>query len=259
MVRLCTLALTLAFSAITLSQTTPARTRQKPHSSSASSSSSTPSASRTVSGHPIHSTHPVVHPVAHARAAAPARKASPARHTTYAPFVLPDLKSSPAQPSPARPAALVRSTPARPAPVQSAVDLANVPVSESPVLKLSGSARALVIFGPSWSSPASRTQMLYLERHQMELTDRDTVVVPVLGARPEDAGFAGENLPSDTPRQQAATRKLLHIAPDQFAVVYLGLDGQESFRSLLPLSITELKERIDEADPGALRSSGKKK
>ncbi len=135
------------------------------------------------------------------------------------------------------------------------MDLTNVTAAESPVSELSGRARMLIIFAPDAKGKEVKDQMRYIEHHQTELTDRDMVVVPVIstGSMSENA-FAGENLPADNPREEAATRNLLHVAPGEFAVIYVGMDGREAFRSASPLNIGDLLSRIDSSDPKAMRT-----
>jgi hypothetical protein len=115
-----------------------------------------------------------------------------------------------------------------------------------PLVELQGTSRVLIVFAPDSSSAGFKRQLELIEHHGYELTERNTVVMPVSLANAATADpFAGENLPLSTSSDQADARIRFHIQPGEFVVVLLNLDGSEQGRYAAPLDIHELTAKLD--------------
>jgi hypothetical protein len=130
----------------------------------------------------------------------------------------------------------VAATPALPA---------AAPFSQNPILSLRGNARALIVFAPDTKTLALRQQMELLDKHTLELTQNDTVFVPIITIHhgPEDV-FPGENLNSGTYRDQLSARQKFGLKYNDFAVIILDKNGNETFRSRTPVSVADLKSHL---------------
>lgn len=117
--------------------------------------------------------------------------------------------------------------------------------NRQPFPQLQGSARVLIVFAPDANSAQFSTQLQLIERHSFELSQRNTVVVPVSAARFADEHYSFENLPLGTPGEQADARTQFHVSPGQFMVILLSQDGREQMRSPSPVDIHELTARLD--------------
>jgi hypothetical protein len=120
--------------------------------------------------------------------------------------------------------------------------LAQSPGPDSSLEKLAvmrGSSRPLLIFYPQMQndrSPALQAQLSLLRRHEAELKERDVVVVLV----PEEPSV------QDVSRGQGQSlRAKFGVESDRFAVVLVGKDGGEKFRSHAPVTIEKLDALID--------------
>jgi Domain of unknown function (DUF4174) len=115
-----------------------------------------------------------------------------------------------------------------------------------PLAQLQGTSRVLIVFAPDSNSANFKRQLQLIERHGYELTQRNTVVMPVslAGAGSEDH-FVGENLPLVTTGEQADARSRFHVQPGEFLVVLLNQDGTEQIRSANPVDIHELIAKLD--------------
>lgn len=148
-----------------------------------------------------------------------------------------------------RAAAVVAPTGPAPAPIVRPVVAPVVqptPFAQNPINQLRGNARALLLFAPDTISPYVRTQMAVLSHHELELTERDTVFVPIMARQtiPLDR-FPGENLDPGAPGDQMSARQRFGLRPNDFAVILLDQDGREVFRSNLPVSVEVLTARLD--------------
>jgi Domain of unknown function (DUF4174) len=115
-----------------------------------------------------------------------------------------------------------------------------------PISELQGSARVLIVFAPDTNSANFKRQLQLIEHHSYELTERNTVVVPVsLSSAGTDDHFSGENLPLASSGDQADARTRFHVKPGDFLVVLLSQDGTEQIRSAKPVDIHELMARLD--------------
>lgn len=127
------------------------------------------------------------------------------------------------------------------------------PYEANPIQQLRGNARVLLIFAPAADSPIMQQQMLMIERHQLELAHRNTVLVPILN--PDDSrtfSFNGEHLDPGTAADLAAARKKFEIKPAEFAVILLDDQGIERTRWSQPVSATDLDDQIDAIDDDAV-------
>jgi len=115
-----------------------------------------------------------------------------------------------------------------------------------PLTELQGTSRVLIVFAPDANSASFKRQLQLIEHHSYELTERNTVVVPVsLSAAGTEVHFSGENLPLSASSDQADARTRFHVQPGDFLVVLLNLDGSEQTRSASPVDIHELTARLD--------------
>jgi hypothetical protein len=117
--------------------------------------------------------------------------------------------------------------------------------NEHPLVQLQGTSRVLMIFSPDTNSSSYRRQLELIEHHNFELTERNTVVVPIafVNHGSEDR-FAGENLILGSAAEQAYARNRFHVQPGQFLVVLLNSDGTERLRSDSPIDIHELTAQL---------------
>jgi hypothetical protein len=115
-----------------------------------------------------------------------------------------------------------------------------------PLTQLQGTARVLIVFTPDANSANFKRQLELIEHHSYELTERNTVVVPVsLASTGTEEHFSGENLPLATSTDQADARSRFHVQPGEFLVVLLNLDGTEQIRSASPVDIHQLTAKLD--------------
>lgn len=142
------------------------------------------------------------------------------------------------------------SKPAPPAPHIAEALPAPAPFSQNPILQLQGNAGALILFAPDTHDPTLRKQMALLHGHDLELSKRNTVFVPVITRRNsrEEVAF-GENIDPGTYPDQLSARQHFGIHTNDFAVVLLDKDGTERFRSVTPVPITTIETTIDAENP----------
>jgi hypothetical protein len=119
-----------------------------------------------------------------------------------------------------------------------------------PLAELQGTSRVLIVFAPDSKSGVRQLQLI--EHHSYELTQRNTVVVPVSlstsGSASEDH-FSGENLPLASSSDQADARSRFHVQPGEFVVVLLKEDGTEQTRYATPVDIHQLVASLDALPP----------
>ncbi|MGD0798051.1 MAG: DUF4174 domain-containing protein [Acidobacteriaceae bacterium] len=112
--------------------------------------------------------------------------------------------------------------------------------------ELQGTARVLMVFAPDTSSANFKRQLQLIEHHAFELTERNTVVVPVsFASKGTEDNFAGENLPLASASEQADARSKFHIQPGDFVVILLSQDGAVQIRSASPVDIHALVASLD--------------
>ncbi len=115
-----------------------------------------------------------------------------------------------------------------------------------PLAELQGTSRVLIVFAPNTSSANFKRQLQLIERHGYELTQRNTVVMPVsLAGNGNEDHFSGENLPLAASGDQTDARNRFHVKPGEFLVVLLNQDGTEQIRSANPVDIHELVAKLD--------------
>jgi hypothetical protein len=122
--------------------------------------------------------------------------------------------------------------------------LVSPPYSQNPILQLQGNARALLVFAPDPANPALRHQMQLLHGHDLELSQLNTVFVPLVTlAHPNDVVY-GENLHPGNYRDQLSARRKFGVKYNQFVLILLDKDGVEKFRSSTPMTIADLTTAI---------------
>ena len=112
--------------------------------------------------------------------------------------------------------------------------------------QLQRNARVLIVFTPNSNSASFKMQLQLIERHSFELSQRNTVVVPVSSTfMTADNQFSFENLPLGSANEQADARTRFHVRPNDFLVILLNQDGSEQIRSASPVDIHELTAKLD--------------
>lgn len=112
--------------------------------------------------------------------------------------------------------------------------------------ELQSTARVLIVFAPDSNSANFKRQLQLIEHHGFELTERNTVVVPVSAvSQASDVSFSGENLPLGSPSEQADARTRFHVRPGDFLVILVTQDGTEQIRSASPVDIHQLIASLD--------------
>jgi len=116
--------------------------------------------------------------------------------------------------------------------------------TEQPLTQLQGTSSLLIVFSPDSNNVKFKRQLELIEHHSFELTERNTVVVPVaFVSHGTEERFSGENLLLGA--NQASARARFHVQTDEFLVVLLNADGTERMRSNSPMDIHELTARLD--------------
>jgi hypothetical protein len=88
--------------------------------------------------------------------------------------------------------------------------------------QLQRNARVLIVFTPNSNSASFKMQLQLIERHSFELSQRNTVVVPVSSTfMTADNQFSFENLPLGSANEQADARTRFHVRPNDFLVILL--------------------------------------
>ena len=94
--------------------------------------------------------------------------------------------------------------------------------------------RVLLVFAPTEQDPACREQYKLLQGEKAELEERQIVVLPV---------FADARKPAGDP--PGALAKRFGIDPKTFAVILVGKDGHDAYRSAKPLPAATLYATVD--------------
>lgn len=111
-----------------------------------------------------------------------------------------------------------------------------------------GQKRVLLIFAPSDQNVLYQRQIAALAHHAQEIKDRDLVILPVVTQEgpPINADTLRVTLgPGMPPMQQLIARRRFGIADQAFAVVLVGKDGGDKFRSDQPVTMDHLDRIID--------------
>lgn len=118
--------------------------------------------------------------------------------------------------------------------------------NDQSLTQLQATARVLIVFSPDSNGANFKRQLQLIEHHNYELTERNTVVVPVASfPQGSEDHFSGENLPLGTSREQAEARSRFHVQPGEFLVILVAKDGKEEVRYVNPVDIHELTARLD--------------
>jgi len=108
--------------------------------------------------------------------------------------------------------------------------------------------RVLLLFAPSDNDPRIQSQLKLLAHHTAEMKDRDVVLIPVVteNGPPVAADTLRELQPPPvSDNEQLLLRRQYHISPGAFALILIGKDGEEKFRSSTPVTIERLNQIID--------------
>lgn len=105
--------------------------------------------------------------------------------------------------------------------------------------------RPLLVFAPSGRDASLVAQQKMLDQYADEMMDRNLLYVPALA---QSGHF---ETPLDAPHvvlkqaELSAIRTRFQIGPSEFAVVLVGKDGGEKFRTQKPISVLKLDEIVD--------------
>ncbi len=116
------------------------------------------------------------------------------------------------------------------------------------VQSLSDKNRVLLVFARAASDPLVQQQIKLLAHHSTEMKERDLVLLPLYldNALPANADTLRELQSSPvSDAEQLSLRRQYKISQRDFAVVLLGKDGGEKFRSSTPVSIERINHIID--------------
>ena len=108
------------------------------------------------------------------------------------------------------------------------------PNAEKPLSAFRDKNRVLLVFAPTDQDPAYREQTRLWQGEKAGFDDRQLVVVPVLADAKKPAG--------DPP---GALAKKYGIDPKTFAVILIGKDGHDAYRSAKPVPASALYGTID--------------
>ena len=100
--------------------------------------------------------------------------------------------------------------------------------------------RPLLLFTSSEDNPAYIRQKEMIQASAQGIAERDMVVVEMVG---QDKVYVDGNLQKQ--RQSQALRQRFQVAPDAFAMVLVGKDGTEKYRSSAPVITDKIFSLID--------------
>lgn len=100
--------------------------------------------------------------------------------------------------------------------------------------------RILLMFAPSSSSEALQTQLSALRAVPEDVDERKLLILRVLG---QGQSFAGEQPISAEAASQLRSR--FDVRPDQYRLIFVGLDGTEKRREAEPITAESLFVTID--------------
>jgi hypothetical protein len=113
--------------------------------------------------------------------------------------------------------------------------------------------RPVVVFAPGARNATLVAQQALLDDYADDMMDRNLLYVPVLA----DGGRSHFNPPLDAPyvlldpTEMSSIRSRFKVSPSEFAVVLVGKDGGEKFRSTKPVSVLKLDALVDAMPMGA--------
>ncbi len=100
--------------------------------------------------------------------------------------------------------------------------------------EMRGQRRVLIIAAPAADDPRLRAERATLASWSKGAADRNVVVVELVGCT--ISGAADD---------AASLRARLYLLPSSFAVVLVGKDGREAYRSAMPVTAQTLQDTID--------------
>jgi len=136
------------------------------------------------------------------------------------------------------------------APIHAQLD-PSCPVRPTALRAMRECYRPVLVFAPSARDASFRAQQALLEQYADDMMDRNLLYVPVL------ASSASFEAPLDAPyveiqpAESSAIRALFGIGRSEFAVVLVGKDGGEKFRSARPVSVLKLDDLVDAMPMGS--------
>ena len=113
--------------------------------------------------------------------------------------------------------------------------------AEASLEKYRWKKRPLLLFSPSGTSPAYIRQKEALQANAEGLTERDMVVIELVG---QDKVYVDGAL--QRRRQSVALRKKFQVPAGAFAMILVGKDGTEKSRDAQPVSMEELFSLVDQ-------------
>lgn len=126
--------------------------------------------------------------------------------------------------------------------------LAPMAHAQQPLASYVDQKRVLLLFASGRDQPLYLQQLTELDRHAADLKERDLVVIPVLldptpPVTPNTLRVTlGPGLPD---QEQLPVRHRFDVAANAFAVLLIGKDGGEKFRSDRPVAVEKLNQVID--------------
>jgi len=133
----------------------------------------------------------------------------------------------------------------------------NCPVQPATFRAMRDCFRPVLVFAPAADDRSFVAQQALLEQYADDMMDRNLLYVPVLEQatqfqQPLDAPYAVLK-----PSELAALRARFHVARSEFAVLLVGKDGGEKFRSRKPVSVLELDGLVDSMPMGRQEKSAR--
>jgi hypothetical protein len=98
--------------------------------------------------------------------------------------------------------------------------------------------RLLLVFAPSGQNDSFQHQQDLWRDQVLQLKDRDLLVLPVVGSQPVKG-------PGQQPLTPASLRELFQVSEEEFAVVLVGKDGTEKYRTSSPVAPRHIYGIID--------------
>ncbi|WP_174285576.1 DUF4174 domain-containing protein [Sphingomonas bacterium] len=102
------------------------------------------------------------------------------------------------------------------------------------VAAMKGKRRVLILVGPAFDDPSLRKEQQALDGWRVQAAVRDVTMVVIVGDH--IAGAADD---------AAAVRRHWNLPSDHFAMILIGKDGHEAFRTDNPVAAAVLTQTID--------------
>ncbi len=148
-----------------------------------------------------------------------------------------------AQPS-AVPAGFTMASSARVESTQAGVTGVDRPTSVT-LASMRDVSRPVLVFAETDADERFLQQVRWFAAGAHDASERQVVFLPVVRRR--DARSWGVDLSVGHlgPEEMTAARERFHVAPSEFAVILVGKDGGEKYRSRVPVTIEKLDALID--------------